>query len=118
MKAEAEIMVQPTPLFASLRGLGNNEGQPPEPPDNDMETRITKLEALAEKVSERLNGIDRDLAVLRSESRHFATKEDLARVEGGLQAKIAESQNKVIMWVVSAIFLAQLLPALLKKFGL
>ncbi|QHI97551.1 hypothetical protein GT347_05830 [Xylophilus rhododendri] len=69
-----------------------------------METRVSKLEALAEKSGERLSAIERDLAVVRS---NYATRTD-----------VAEAKNSVIMWVVSAILLAQLMPALLKKFGL
>ena len=55
------------------------------------------------------------MAVIKS---NYASKEDLARVEGSMKAAIAESKNSVVMWVVSAFLLAQLLPALLKKFGL
>lgn len=76
-----------------------------EPPDNgDMEARVAKLETLTEKTSERLIAIEKDVAVIKS---NYATKAD-----------IAEAKNSVIMWVVSAILLAQLLPAILKKFGL
>lgn len=85
-----------------------NQG-PIDPPtgggDNgDMEARVAKLEALAEKTGERLAALDRDVAIIKS---NYATKAD-----------IAEAKNSIIMWVVSAILLAQLLPALLKKFGL
>ena len=76
-----------------------------EPPDNGgMEPRIAKLESHAEKTGERLAAIEKDLAVIKS---NYATKAD-----------IAEAKNSIIMWVVSAILLAQLLPPLLKKFGL
>lgn len=74
-----------------------------EPPDNSgMDTRVAKLENLAEKTQAQLQAIDKDLAVLRAETK----------------AHISEAKNSIIMWVVSAILLAQLLPALLKKFGL
>ena len=76
-----------------------------EPPDNgDMEARVAKLETLAEKTSERIAAIEKDVAVIKS---NYATKAD-----------IAEAKNSIIMWVVSAILLAQLLPPILKKFGL
>lgn len=74
-----------------------------EPPDNgDMETRVAKLEDLAEKTEAQLHAIDKDLAVMRAE----------------MKAAIAEAKNSIIMWVVSAILLAQVLPPILKKFGL
>ena len=69
-----------------------------------MEARVAKLEVLAEKTVERLTALERDVAVIKS---NHATKAD-----------VAEAKNSVIMWVVSAILLAQLLPALLKQFGL
>ena len=78
------------------------DGQPPD--NGDMEARVAKLESLAEKTSERLTAIEKDVAVIKS---NYATKAD-----------IAEAKNSVIMWVVSAILLAQLLPAILKRFGL
>ena len=85
-------------MRSDLQGSG-------EPPDNgDMEPRIAKLESHAEKTGERLAAIEKDLAVIKS---NYATKAD-----------IAEAKNSIIMWVVSAILLAQLLPPLLKKFGL
>lgn len=76
-----------------------------EPPDNgDMDARVTKLEAS-------LQQLQLDAAVIKS---NYASKEDIAKLE----AKMNEGLNRVIMWVVGSIFLAQLLPAILKKFGL
>lgn len=86
------------------------DGGPP-PPPTDMEARVAKLEALAEKTGERLIAIDLRLAKIEGKqdefSKHYATKADLT-----------EAKNSIIMWVVSAILLAQVLPAILKKFGL
>jgi hypothetical protein len=76
-----------------------------------MEARIGKLETLADKVVERLGALERDVAVIRS---NYATKADIADV----RAQISDAKNSIIMWVVSAILLAQILPALLKKFGI
>ena len=87
-----------------------------------MDARITKLENLAEKTGERLAQIDVRLARMDAKidghEKLFASKEDLARVEGSMKAAIAEAKSSIIMWVVSAFLLAQLLPALLKKLGL
>ena len=79
-----------------------------EPPDNgDMEARVAKLESLAEKTSERLAAIETRLTKIETRADNFATKADLA-----------EAKNSIIMWVVSAVLLAQILPPILKKFGL
>ena len=80
-----------------------------------MESRVAKLEALAEKTSERLAALDKDLAVIKS---NYATKEDVAAARGDMKAANEKKKNSIIMWVVSAILLAQLLPPLLKKLGL
>jgi hypothetical protein len=72
-----------------------------EPPDNgDMEARTAKLEAAAQDTRERL-------ARIETKMDQYATKADLA-----------EAKNSIVTWVVSAVLLAQLLPAILKKFGL
>lgn len=68
-----------------------------------MEARIGKLEALAEKAVERLGTLERDVVVIKS---NYATKGD-----------VSDAKNSIVMWVVSAILLAQLLPALLRKIG-
>ena len=102
-------------LSAELRGG-------PRPPDNgDMEQRLTRLESLAEKADARLQTVDKSLihiaARLDSHEKLFASKEELARVEGSLKSAISEAKSSIILWVVSAFFLAQLLPILLKKLG-
>ena len=69
-----------------------------------METRIAAVGAKVDNLADRMTVLERDVAVIKS---NYATKAD-----------VAEAKNSVIMWVVSAILLAQLLPALLKKFGI
>jgi hypothetical protein len=69
-----------------------------------MEARIGKLETLADKAVERLGALERHVAVIKS---NYATRSD-----------ISHAKNSIAMWGVSAILLAQLLPALLKKFGM
>ena len=80
----------------------------PKPPDNgDMEIlrRVEKLESLAEKTNERLAALEKDVAVIKS---NYSTKADIESVK----TAVAEGQTKIIMWVVGAIFLAQILPAI------
>lgn len=91
----------------------DNGGSPPTDPP-DMEPRVAKLEALAEKTGERLAGIERDLAIMKTELHACATKEDMAKLE----VRVMAANNKTIMWVVSAIFLAQLLPSIVKRMGM
>lgn len=76
-----------------------------------METRVAKLEAIAEKTTERLGSIERDLAVIKS---NYATKADVLSTK----ADIADAKSGVIMWVVSAVLLAQVLPGLMKHLGI
>ena len=80
-----------------------------EPPDNGgMEARVAKLEDFAQDARDRLTRIEGRLDNIdRNLSSHYATKAD-----------ITEAKNSIIMWVVSAILLAQLLPAILKKLGI
>ncbi|NHZ81658.1 hypothetical protein F2P44_20600 [Massilia sp. CCM 8695] len=65
-----------------------------------MEARITKLEA-------DVAAIKIDVAVIKANG---ATKADIADVH----AKIAEAKPSIIIWVASLVFLAQLVPAMIR----
>ena len=73
-----------------------------------MEARVAKLEDFAQDTRERLVRIESQLSHI---DKDMSTKD-------GTKAAVAEAKNSIIMWLVGAILLAQLLPALLKKFGL
>lgn len=62
----------------------------------DLVERVTALEKDA-------SAIKTDVTVIKS---NYATKAD-----------VSDAKNSIIMWVVSAVLLAQVLPTLLKKFG-
>ena len=65
-----------------------------EPPDNgDMESRIAKLESLAEKTSERLIRIE---AKQDDFAKHYATKEDLALLKADVYKAMNEQTWKII----------------------
>lgn len=93
------------PSFASNRGTGStvSGGGGGGGSMDDMDARISKLEAIAEKTAERLGVIETRLTKLETRSETFATKSD-----------VADAKVSIIIWVVSAIFIAQLLPAILK----
>jgi hypothetical protein len=69
----------------------------------ELEDRVIKLGAQVEGLTTRMFAVEKDLAVIKS---NYATKAD-----------VVEAKNSVIMWVVGAIFLAQVLPLLLKQLG-
>lgn len=74
----------------------DNQGGPPN--DGGMEARVKLLE-------DAMLSVKTDLAVIKAT---HATKEDIQ----GTKRDISEAKSSIIMWVVGAVFLAQLLPAL------
>lgn len=96
------------------RFTDNRDHEPPTgggggPP---LETRVVKLENAAQEARDRLVRIEARLEHIDAKISHeMATKDSV-------KAAISDAKNSIIMWVVSAFFLAQLLPAILKKLGL
>ena len=65
-----------------------------EPPDNgEMQARIAKLESLAEKTSERLGAIEKDVSIIKS---NYATKEDLALLKADVYKAMNDQTWKII----------------------
>lgn len=99
-----------TDRLESIRSKLDKSGEPPD--NGDMDARVSKLESAAQDVRERLVKIDTRLDHIEKDlATNMATK-DFVR------ATVTEAKNSIIMWLVSAVLLAQLLPSLLKKFGL
>ncbi len=68
-----------------------------------MEKRLEKLES-------ELSAIKLGLGIIKASG---ATKSDIAE----LKATVSEAKSNVILWVVTAVVLAQILPGLLRQFG-
>lgn len=90
-------------------GQGPTVGPPGGPPyDEQMEARVKALEDFARDARDRLVRLETKLEDVQ---RNMATTD-------GTKAAVSEAKNQIVMWVVGAVFAAQFLPAILKKFGL
>ena len=69
-----------------------------------MEIRMNKMEADIAAMKSDLITLNIDMAVVKA---NYATKTD-----------VLAAKHSIVMWIVSAILLAQLLPPVLRKFGL
>jgi hypothetical protein len=105
------------------------------PYDGNMESRVEKLEAdyAAIKLSleilmatcatkSDLAEHKTDIAELKATTKadiaelKASTEASIAELRASTKAEIAEAKASLIMWTVSAIFLSQLLPSILKLF--
>lgn len=73
-----------TVMKLSDKSAVSGSAPPPQPANKNgdkarMEERTSKLESLAEKTLERITFLDVDLAIIKS---NYATKEDIAKMEG------------------------------------
>lgn len=101
----------------------------------DMNERVERLEEIAQKTTDELYALSLDVGIIKatcatkadlaemkaelaSMKENGATKKELADLRAELMTALAEVKASIIMWVVSAIFLAQLLPGLLSKLGI
>ncbi|HEX4510281.1 MAG TPA: hypothetical protein VH328_09390 [Burkholderiaceae bacterium] len=82
--------------------MDENAGKPQR--DAEMEARVDPMEPFTEKRVDRLTDIERDLSVVKSS---YATRAD-----------VAEAKASIVLWMVSVVFLAQLLPVLPKRLGI
>ncbi|XYX39313.1 hypothetical protein WKI72_12960 [Candidatus Erwinia dacicola] len=73
-----------TPITQQKNGDGDGGG-------DDMQQRVRELE-------KNIQSVQTDIAVIKS---NYATKED-----------VSNAKNSIILWVVSAVVFAQLIPAL------
>jgi hypothetical protein len=64
---------------------------------------VKQMDIRVKKVENDLASLNIDMAVVKS---NYATRTD-----------IVEAKNSIVMWVVSAVILAQAFPLLLRKFG-
>lgn len=66
-----------------------------------MQTRLEKLE-------NDVQAIKTDVAVIKAS---YASKADVSAIKGD----ISDAKTRIILWVVSAVFFAQLLPPLIQE---
>lgn len=78
----------------------------------------TGLEARVAKLESDVAAIKLDVAVIKAQG---ATKADIAELRtelksdiAALKTAIAESKSTILLWMVSVVFLGQILPSLLK----
>ena len=94
-------------FFVDYRGMTmtHETRQPPPPIDSVSDSADAgRMEKRIDKLESSLAAIELDVGILKATS---ATKSDLA-----------EAKTTIILWIVTAVILAQILPGLLRKFGL
>lgn len=76
-----------------------------------MEFRMSKIE-------DDLNVLKGDVAALRCDVNILNIDMAVVKANYATKTDVLEAKHSIVMWIVSAILLAQLLPPILRKFGL
>jgi hypothetical protein len=76
-----------------------------------MEFRMSKIE-------DDLNVLKGDVAALRCDVNTLNIDMAVVKANYATKTDVLEAKHSIVMWIVSAILLAQLLPPVLRKFGL
>lgn len=98
-------------LYGKVAMRSNSSGPPDVPTDNALKNGDDEnMEKRVEKLESELASIKLDIGIIKANG---ATKSDIAETK----AVVSEAKSTIILWVVTAIVLAQILPGLLKKFG-
>ncbi|MDR5753591.1 MULTISPECIES: hypothetical protein [unclassified Caballeronia] len=80
--------------------------------------RVSHLESDLTAMRSDVSVLKTDMSVLKTDVAALTIDMAVVKSDYATRADVLEAKNSVIVWVVSAVFIAQLLPGFLKKFGL
>jgi hypothetical protein len=80
--------------------------------------RVSHLESDLTAMRSDVSVLKTDMSVLKTDVAALTIDMAVVKSDYATTSDVLEAKNSVIVWVVSAVFIAQLLPGFLKKFGL
>lgn len=79
-----------------------------------MKARIEQYQDVLQILKDDLQTVKTDVAVIKS---NYVSKSDLAVEIAAVRTEISEAKSGIIIWVVSAVFLAQFIPVFIQRFS-
>lgn len=85
--------------------------------DETIDSRVARIEQHMSVLQGDVSVLKGDVAVLRNDMTELRVDINVLKLTTASKVDLAQARTSIIIWVVSTVFLAQLLPALLRGFS-
>lgn len=85
--------------------------------DESIETRVAQIEQHVSVLQNDVAVMKSDVGVLKKDITELRVDMNVLKLTSASKTDLERAKSSIIIWIVSAVFLAQLLPLLIKAVG-